>query len=472
MNRAATPTGPGGGGSGPGRRAAAAVAVVLATLTSPTLAGSALAAAPDPQAGEAGIGPEGWREDLRQFRDEVVRRDAAFTDEARQAALGRLEALEARLPRLSDAEVGAELARIAALAGNAHTRLDPLRNRGDWRRYPVRLWKFSDGWRVIAAQPAHAALLGAKVLRIGGVSVEEAQGALRPLFAGNDGWSTYMAGYSLTAAEALFDAGLAQPDEALFEVMTAAGPMAAVLAAQPSERRRRPEENWWHLAQAHPRLAGWMSASSRQPLVLREPDLGYAHAACSDGVAYIRLNRTADQAGRPSLQAWGEALLRRLSRTPPDRLVVDLRFNTGGDLSKALPFVAGLIDSEPGRRGRLAVLINAQTFSAGITQAAWLRQNSAARFVGEAVGDDLSFWAEGDNVVLDRSGLTARYSTGGHHYRSTPPPAGMADRLFFTLSSPELGPDEATPWSWEDFAAGRDPALEAVAPGLACGPLN
>lgn len=415
---------------------------------------------------------QGWRQDLGQFRDEVVQRDASFTDEARLAALRRLEALEVRLPQLSDAEVAAELARIAALSGNAHTRLDPLRNRGEWRRYPIRLWKFSDGWRVIAARPEHASLLGAKVLTIGGVSADEAEAAVRPLFAGNAGWSAYMAGYSLTAAEALFASRLARPDEAAVEVLTTSGRQTVVLRAEPSEHRLRPEENWWYLTSQHPRLSGWAHVALSDPLVLREPELGYAHAECSGSVGYVRLNRTADQAGRPSLQAWGEALLERLARTPPERLVVDLRFNTGGDLSKALPFIAGLIESEPGRRGALAVLINGQTFSAGITQAAWLRQHSGAKFAGEPVGDDMSFWAEGDNVVLGRSGLTARYSTGGHHYLATPPPSGMEGRLFFALQSPDLGPDEITPWSWEDFAAGRDLALDSVAPGLACGPLS
>lgn len=413
-----------------------------------------------------------WRADLQQFRRDVLDRDAALSDSARREAWARLGELDRRLAALTDPEVAAELARIAALAGNAHTRVDPLRNRGVWRRFPIRIWKFPTGWRIIAVRPGHEALLGAVVVKIGGVSMDDAEAAVRPLFAGNDGWAAYMASYSLTSAEALSGSGWPDPNMLALELETSTGRQEVSLPAEPSERRTRTEENWWYLAAGHPQLHRWRHAAVQSPLVLQQPSLGYAYAECSQNIGYVRLNRTADQAGRPPMETWGTTLLERLERGPPARLIIDLRFNTGGDLSKALPLIAGLIDSAPGRQGALTVLVNGQTFSAGITQAAWLKQNSTARFVGEPVGDHLSFWAEGDNVVLAGSGLTARYSTGAHHYQAGDPPDRMRDRLFFRLEAPDLDPDVLVPWTWEDFAAGKDTALDSTAPGLACGSLN
>lgn len=446
--------------------------LVTAILATPVgVADAQSAASTDPGVSRQ-LTPDDWRADVRQFRVEVLERDSSFSEHARLEAIERLDILEKGLSALSDAEVAAELARIAALSGNAHTRLDPLRNRGDWRRYPVRLWKFSDGWRVIATRPDHVALLGAQVVAIGDTSIDQAEAAVRPLFAGNDGWAAYMASYSLTAAEALSASGLASSDQVTMRVLASSGEQVAALFPEPRENRSRPEENWWHLAPTHPRLSGWIQASDHVPLVLREPQLGYVHADCAGSTSYIRLNRTADQTGRPSLQSWGETLVEQLKQAPPDHLIVDLRFNTGGDLSKALPFIAGLIDSPTGRRGALTVLINGQTFSAGITQAAWLRQYSNARFFGEPVGDEMTFWAEGDNVVLAHSRLTARYATGGHHYLATQPPERMRDNLFFRLQAPRLGPDDLKPWSWRDYREGRDTALDAIAPNLTCGPFN
>lgn len=86
------------------------------------------------------------------------------------------------------------------------------------------------------------------------------------------------------------------------------------------------------------------------------------------------------------------------------------------------------------------------------------------------MGDGLTFWAEGDNVVLTNSGLTVRYSTGGHHYGVDAVPAEMEGNLFFRLHAPDPGPEHRIGWAWSDYALGRDTLLEVVAPGLACGP--
>lgn len=448
-----------------GRRCAVLFLVCLSLC-----AGAAFGQVPTPTSDNGALTPDMWRRDLNQLRAEVLDRDAAFTPQTRDAASVRLEILARGLDGMSDSAIAAEMASIVALSGNAHTRLDPLRNRGVWRRYPVRIWKFSDGWRIVAARPDQADLVGARILGFGDAGIEEVEERVRPLFAGNDPWAVYMATYALTSAEALEFAGAATPDQVQVRLETASGERSASLTAEPSEGRGRPEESWWYLADRHPRLPGWVHALSEAPLALQAPEVGYAYARCAGGIGYLRLNRTADQTGRPPLQQWGEALLARLEADPPGRLVIDLRFNTGGDLTKALPLIAGVIASEPGRRGALSVLVNGQTFSAGITQAAWLRQHSDARFVGERMGDSGSFWAEGDNVVLGHSGLTARYSTGAHHYLASPPPAAMRDRLFFQLAAPDLDPHQIVAWSWTDFRGGRDPALEAVAPGLTCPP--
>jgi hypothetical protein len=96
----------------------------------------------------------------------------------------RLQRLRERTGRLDDVQIAAELARIAALAGNAHTRLYVLRNRGHWRRYPLRLWRFADGWRVVAAQGEASTLLGGRLTARRRPPGRHGLRRLRPLFAG------------------------------------------------------------------------------------------------------------------------------------------------------------------------------------------------------------------------------------------------------------------------------------------------
>ena len=108
-----------------------------------------------------------WRQDIFVTRSEFLQKDQSFTPARRKRAAERLDRLSREVPRLTDQQIVAELARVAASADNAHTRAYLLRNRGWWRRYPIRIWRFSDGWRVIAVRPGHEALLGGRMLSIG-----------------------------------------------------------------------------------------------------------------------------------------------------------------------------------------------------------------------------------------------------------------------------------------------------------------
>lgn len=69
------------------------------------------------------------------------------------------------------------------------------------------------------------------------------------------------------------------------------------------------------------------------------------------------------------------------------------------------------------------VITGRATFSAGITPALPWREAGDVIFVGEPVGDDLDFWAEGGNIRLPNSGYDAHFANSLHSYSPTPCPA-------------------------------------------------
>ena len=85
--------------------------------------------------------------------------------------------------------------------------------------------------------------------------------------------------------------------------------------------------------------------------------------------------------------------------------------------------------------------------------------------IGEDVGDRLEFWAEGRVVRLPATGNQVLYATERHDYRN-----GCQQ---FTdchgsvvrnpIAVPSLAPEVHAPLTLEDYVAGRDPALEAIA---------
>lgn len=409
-----------------------------------------------------------WREDLIVARDDFLQKDLSYTAETRQAAREEIERTLTRVDHLTDQQIVASLARAAALSDNAHTRAYLLRNRSYWRRYPLRIWRFPDAWYVVAARAQGAPLVGGKLTHIQNVPVEQAFEKVRPLYAGNNGWASYMSTYTLTSPDSLLGVGLIEQEVAEFTVQREGAARSVRLSAEPLDPRTGPEESWWFLSPQHPVASGWthVLASRSLPPALRSSEVNYSYVRCERDVLYVRYNRSADLPGHETVREFGENLLAQIASRPPRKLVVDLRFNTGGNLELAQPLMDALAQSPLGtERGRIAVLVASSTFSAGITAAASLRSKSKAILVGSHPGDRPDFWSEGGNVMLPNSGLAMHYANGRHQYSDAPLPAGVKEFLPLNIDVRNLDPDIAVDWTWQDYVSGSDPVAAAAVDG-------
>jgi C-terminal processing protease CtpA/Prc len=138
-----------------------------------------------------------------------------------------------------------------------------------------------------------------------------------------------------------------------------------------------------------------------------------------------------------------------IDKTHPDKLVIDMRTNGGGDYFVGLHNLVDPIAkrADLNRKGHLFVLIGPSTFSAAMSNAAHFRYRTAATLVGQEIGEKPNSWQEVRHVKLPNSGLDLRYST--KWYAFVPEGAENAIR-----------PDREVVTSWDDYVAGRDPALD------------
>jgi hypothetical protein len=149
----------------------------------------------------------------------------------------------------------------------------------------------------------------------------------------------------------------------------------------------------------------------------------------------------------------------------PDAVVVDLRYNEGGDFFNVLILATEIVKlTEPA--GRTYVITGRATNSAAIIFAALLKAGAPERtkIVGEGISDHEWFWSEGGSLTAPASGLPLNYTDGYHDWAH-----GCSDVtkcywpvVYHGVKAGSLSPDIAVDLSFKDYALGRDPVLEAV----------
>ena len=400
-------------------------------------------------------------EDVAAVRD-FVGKNHAYAPAARAEATRRLELLPGLVGDPARFEL--EAAHIAALADNGHSVLLPPQWPSRYPRSPVHLGLFADGLYVIAAPAAQAGLLRRRVIAINGRPWQRVRAFYARYQGGEPGFRDQFVPLFMETPALLAAAGLGTDRNAL--ALTLDG-----------GRRRRPETvviparlTPFEGEQAflgYPVLldaAGLVAAEAR-PIYLQEPERPFrlAFPAEIDG-AYVQLKATRGL----EIDAFLTAALAELGARRPRNIVVDLRFNMGGDLNIARAFMRALPRLADG--GRIYAITSGRTFSAAISSLGYLKEAAAGRLtiVGEPIGDRLEFWSEGDLITLPGLGAVMLYAAERHNYTTGCPEADChASIRNHPIHVRSLQPDLPTPLRFTDFLAGRDPAMDAIVRDIA-----
>jgi hypothetical protein len=351
------------------------------------------------------------------------------------------EELKERLPSLGPDETLVELMRLVALLGarDGHSGIFPLddTHRRRPRLYPVRLFAFADGVRVVGGTPE---LVGLRLVSIAGAPVERLAAELAPLVpADNDASRRARTWQWAVVAEVLHGLGLTQT----------AGPVRFRFARDDGgtvERTLAPvPAATWAAAYPdlfHPMVPQGLPQRARPAFLARRNEPDWTATLVGGRVVYAAYNVTLG-----SSEALAQRV-RRLARGPAVRgIVLDLRHNPGGNNAAYSSLLDGLV-----RQERVVVLISRTTFSAAANLLADLEARVPVRLAGEASGGSPNLVGDPSPLGLRVTGWTVNVGTIWWQ-KST---AGADDpRLAFE-------PDVRVPVRWADLAAGRDRALEAA----------
>lgn len=442
---------------------------VIATFVAALMfGGTALAGANEDAARAAG-----HLADLDIAARDYVGKSPAFSDATRAKAFALIGSLRAQAATMSEAQFLFAIARVAGLADNGHDELGI--GEGAWfpkLRLPIRMIWFADGLVVARAAPEAADLLGAHILAVEGKTPNELMDRLRPLQGGKDAYRRWQLNWMFHCPEALHELGVAAaPDRLRLRLALRDGRIVdRLLTARPASEfppGRHPVRYWSKEPWAGESEKGWRAANvAEAPLYLQQPDAWFRMQDLpAIDALYVQFRTNYDE-GDAKIAPFVAAVSQRLKTAPPKNLVLDLRFDIGGDNTQNRDLMREIAHAVP---GRIYLLIGNYTFSAGIASAAELAHDGGDKVVvvGDEAADRTTWWSENhEGVCLPTSKLCLAMNTGLWDIVNgcAGNKACYSDQ--FDLRVKTLDPAIKAPLTSADWLANRDPALDAVAADL------
>lgn len=411
---------------------------------------------------------EALRDEVAQVRQEFLQRDRAFSAAARIEAGQRLDALQAREEAVDLAWFRLELARIAALADNAHTVAGAMGRARLSNRVDLRLAPFGQEFRVLRTRPADADLLGMRLAAIDDLPVERLREAAHQLAGGLAAWRDRTAPLLFESPEQLHALGLiADRNSARYRFIRDDGSTLErrLSAMAPSPTRAQASTDRLLLPEVTPPELGWSGVLpiDQAPWAWQQALRSFRWRHDPARSMIVVQMRQVQDAREQRLDAFFSEVRTAVHDLRPTHLVLDVRHNGGGDLTKGRDFAASLPSLVP---GRVFVLTSPWTFSAAITLVGhvWQAAPSRVQIVGEPVGDRLVFFAEGRPLQLRHSGVSLLAATQRHDYLNgcdgaddCHPP--VRDR---PIRAPSLAPHRLVPMTFAAYRRGVDEVMQAV----------
>ncbi len=344
-----------------------------------------------------------------------------------------ISAIKESVDSLSDPQIVLRLAKLVAAGHVGHTYVVVPPLKLGFRPIPLAFHWYADGLAVVSTTPPYAAALGARVLRIGPITAEQALAAVAPYVSyENQTWLRVMSPSYLQKMQVLREIGAVNSDNAVEFQLAKPNREPFTISVKPREPDQKD-------------LSMFDEVHIPPMLYRKNLKTSYWYEYLPDRKAlYIQYNICENDPKKP-MSDFARELFAFADVRAVARAIVDLRLNGGGDSRVIGPLKSGL----RARNYPVFVLIGDGTFSSAQDNAIEMRRELHATLVGEPTGERPNGYGEVRRLTLPNSGVHIQYSTEYFHLMKDADP----DALY---------PDINVPRTLADTLAGRDAALEAA----------
>jgi hypothetical protein len=304
-----------------------------------------------------------------------------------------IAAIASRLTNPDYETFTAELFKLTVAIGDEHTHIEPVFTKAA----PIRFNKFAEGIYVTATDTANSDVLLYKLSGVNGHPINEVISRFREIIqSGNPSFfdsrflhfinnPAILKGLQITNStdETTFDLTAPNGKTIKRTIRSVAGEDAGNLPLTEVKNKllsKKGKGNYW-----------------------------YSYDAVS-GTLYFNYNNCQEQDGHP-FSAFNDELFAAIDKNKPKRLVVDLRYNGGGNSGILDPFKDRIQQSYLNSKGKLFVLIGKQTFSSALMNAVELKRTTNATLVGEPTSGSVNHYGEVRGFRLPHTKIVIGYST-------------------------------------------------------------
>ncbi len=369
--------------------------------------------------------------DLHYLRDTLPAKHInLFFDLSRKDFEKRISDIESCIGTLSNNEFYAELMKVVKIIEDEHTSISFR----EARKYqlPIHFLPFKEGIYVDRAEKKE--LLYCKLIAINGVKIKKLKSIFKNIiYNKNEAFFDYKFPQDISNAFYLQGLGIAPTTDSIDFTFRNENKETFTITLRPNPKAKpKVIDAYYNIHSLNTAATGKIYGVS------------YDHAG---NLVYLHYHTCREDAKYPFTH-FVKDVMDTLTYYSPRKIVIDLRYNSGGNSHIIKPLVDSLQCNYTSPETKVYVVIGKQTFSSGILNAIELKKRCNATLVGEHTAGSINHYGELGKFTLPHSRATVCYST--KYFQN--------DKRY----DGALCPDKHIPVSIIDFKQHQDSALEYI----------
>lgn len=374
---------------------------------------------------------EKWIIDIEFLKYELPNKHKnLFFHKTKEEFNEEIDNLLVNIPHYTDEEIKGELLKIITSINDSHTRV----RFDDSKLYPLIFFEFEDGIYLTDGSLEYKEYWGNKLIAVNGYELEEAREMITPYIA-KDNQAIFKNQFSkaLRGFDLLMFSGITDNEEITYtftegEITVKPSSYEEINKTQyisesdlindfPISKQNAYDEYWFEYLE-------------------------------DENVVYVKYNSCRNMDGNP-FKEFTKDVFEVVDKNNPDKLIVDLRDNGGGNSLVFNSFIKAIKERDDiNKEGKIYAIIGRKTFSSAILNAMDLRNDTNAILVGEATGGQPNHFGEVKEIHLSNININVSYSS--KYFRTTDEDV---DSIY---------PDKEVPLKSSSFFEGNDDFLEFI----------